>query len=364
MNKTLLSSAVALIFGGQLAQAQSCTDVCAAVGLNSSFEWIQAVSVGTLTNFSGNDNGYADFGDFSNTFTAGTTIPYSVVAGYGDGPFSESWKAWMDFNQDGDFDDPGEEIFTNFGQFQLSGTFFIPATAFNGSTKLRIAMGFGSFPMLCEDVSDGEIEDYCVTIVGGVNPPDLCNTDTPVSDLATTITSTDVVLTWSAVPASVGCRVSGGLLGDFSFNKNIVSEEITFLSIPLSKFNPGTYNWKVVCACEIGNPLVTTPESNVETFTIGSGISTVGGQAGEVKVSLGPNPTSAHLNLVIESGMNQTQQVTITDLLGRTVMQQDVDVTKGMNTIALDVSSLTTGTYLLVVYNGNNAATTAKFIKN
>lgn len=364
MKKPLLALFTATLLTGQLANAQSCPDVCPAVGLSSSFEWIQGVSIGPLTNISGNNNGYADFGDsFSANFSAGTTISYTLGVGFGDGPFSESWKAWMDFNQDGDFDDAGEEIFTNFGQFQVSGSFLIPATAFNGSTKLRIAMGFGSFPEVCVNVNEGEIEDYCVNIVGGVAPPNPCDINVAVTGLSSVINSNNVQLTWNPVPNSVGCRVQGGLLGNFNVNKNVVGTEVSSLTVPLANLNPGTYNWRVSCACELPPNLTLTPFSDDAFFTVAAGIATTGSQTLSQKMSLSPNPTNGALNVSVTSERNTSEQIIVTDLLGRTVMQENINVIEGLNTINLDVNSLSTGTYILILRDGNNQMTSMRFIK-
>lgn len=365
MKKQLLALLSATFLTCQLANAQSCPEVCPAEGLNASFEWIQGVSIGPLTNISGSNNGYADFGDtFSATFTAGTTVFYTLGAGFGDGPFSESWKAWMDFNQDGDFDDVGEEIFTNFGQFQVNGSFVIPATAFNGSTKLRIAMGFGSFPEVCVNVNEGEIEDYCVTIVGGVMPPDECDSSIPVTGLTSTVNATNVTLSWNPVPNSVGCRVSGGPLGSFNQNRNVIGFEVSSFTVPLTAINPAiTYNWKVVCGCSLNPPYDLTPDSEVDLFSSSASIAVNGGQTSVSDMTLSPNPTNGNLNLTVTAQGNANEQIIVTDLLGRTVMQENVNVIEGMNNFNLDVSSLSSGTYILILKDGNNHMTSMRFIR-
>ena len=76
------------------------------------------------------------------------------------------------------FDDAGELIFSAFGQYAQSGGFTIPATALNGLTRLRVAMSF-AVPPACGGFAEGEVEDYCVTITGGVTPT--CDASAPVS---------------------------------------------------------------------------------------------------------------------------------------------------------------------------------------
>jgi hypothetical protein len=357
MKNPLLALFTATLLTGQIASAQSCPNVCPAIGVSSAFEWIQGLQLGPLTNISGDNGGYADFGDsFSATYTAGSTYSFQGVVGFPQGPFSETWVAWMDFNKDGYF-----ELFSIFGQTQVNGSFSIPANAVNGSIKLRVAMGF-SVAQVCQNLNEGEIEDYCVNISGGVAPPDECGPNTPIVDASATISPTNVIFSWDAVPGTVGCRVIAGSLGNFNRRRNVIEDEASFLIVDRSIFSPGTYNWKVVCACEL-NPLVLTQESEVFTFTIPSGIAATGSQLLSQEMSLSPNPTNGALNVMVMATANANEQIIITDLLGRTVMQENVNVVKGLNTINLDVNSLSTGTYILILRDGNNMMTSMRFIK-
>ncbi len=76
--------------------------------------------------------------------------------------------AWIDFNIDGDWNDPGEQIFTQepllMGANMLN--VVIPEQAADGPTFARFR--FGSFPGLTPVglAPDGEVEDYQVTIRG------------------------------------------------------------------------------------------------------------------------------------------------------------------------------------------------------
>jgi len=282
--------------------------------------------------------------------------------GFGDGPFSETWVGWLDANQDGAFDE-SEQLFSIFGQTSVSGSFIIPSTAINGTTRLRVAMGF-SVAQPCENINEGEIEDYCVTIVGGVMPPDECDSSMPVTGLTSTVNATNVTLSWNPVPNSVGCRVSGGPLGSFNQNRNVIGFEVSSFTVPLTAINPAiTYNWKVVCGCSINPPYDLTPDSEVDLFSSGASIAANGGQTSVSDLTLSPNPTNGNLNLAVTAQGNANEQIIVTDLLGRTVMQENVNVIEGMNNFNLDVSSLTSGTYILILRDGNNQMTSMRFIR-
>jgi len=85
---------------------------------------------------------------------------------------SDPWngKAWIDWNIDGDFDDPGEEILsegTSAGNiFSTSVTVPNYLSAFEGNSRMRIAVGYkGNVPTRCGPTYIGEYEDYTIKIV-------------------------------------------------------------------------------------------------------------------------------------------------------------------------------------------------------
>jgi len=82
--------------------------------------------------------------------------------------------AWMDFNIDGDWSDPGEHIFT--GQALTTGsnslTFNVPAGATMGTTYSRFRFRTSAAPINYDGlVSDGEVEDYSLFIESSPQQP-------------------------------------------------------------------------------------------------------------------------------------------------------------------------------------------------
>ncbi|WP_145101591.1 tandem-95 repeat protein [Rosistilla carotiformis] len=81
---------------------------------------------------------------------------------------------WIDFNRDGDWDDPGERIFVNkpissTTQFEISvpSTFAIPATPEGVTTMARFRLSTAGVSSPTGLALDGEVEDYEVRIVNG-----------------------------------------------------------------------------------------------------------------------------------------------------------------------------------------------------
>ncbi|QMU26719.1 GEVED domain-containing protein [Adhaeribacter radiodurans] len=90
------------------------------------------------------------------------------------GAFAEYFGVWIDYNQDKDFDDPGEFVYASpsTGTGVFTGNITIPATATLGATRLRVRSSYEE-PMTstksCKDILSGEAEDYTITITQSVN---------------------------------------------------------------------------------------------------------------------------------------------------------------------------------------------------
>jgi len=81
--------------------------------------------------------------------------------------------------------------------------------------------------------------------------------------------------------------------------------------------------------------------------------------------SIFPNPAKNTVNVIVATPVRDNITVMITDMAGRTVMQQIANVETGSNTIQLNVAALTTGAYLVQLDCGNGCEQApARFIKN
>ena len=64
-----------------------------------------------LNSNSNSNGGYADFTNRSANLGRGSSNNISLNASYSGDTYSEFWRVWIDFNQDGDFGDSGELVF-------------------------------------------------------------------------------------------------------------------------------------------------------------------------------------------------------------------------------------------------------------
>jgi len=142
---------------------------CDAQSQNSKYEWIQKVSIGDITNNSGNDNGYGDYRTFSADVNVGNIHTITLQPGYVGAAYNESWQVWIDFNRDGDFSDAAELAFESSSPSKSTvvAALTVPQDASVGSTRMRITMKYNGTASDCGNYSYGEVEDYELNIIGG-----------------------------------------------------------------------------------------------------------------------------------------------------------------------------------------------------
>jgi len=146
-----------------------------AFGTDSSNAWIESVTIGGTTSTSGNNQGYARFDEQTIEVTPGASYHVRIVPGFSpDHPSYvrrlawQHYGMWLDFNNDGDFSDPGETLLTtgpHGGELETQVT--IPSgTPPADPVRLRIIMQFheAGDPTVDGAVAYGEVEEYSVTI--------------------------------------------------------------------------------------------------------------------------------------------------------------------------------------------------------
>ncbi len=202
----------------------ACTDFiyCASQGFESAYEWIANVSFNSINNSSESDVGYGDYtGTFTEVHTYGI-FPISLTPAFSGPAYDEYFKVWIDYNQDGEFDEFYELVFDpgTTTQTTLNGFIEIPGDALPGLTRMRVAMKFiGNNdleePEACTpEFQFGEVEDYCVNIVEGVMPA--CDLPTSFDTLNNTLTS--VQLDWiDSTDDHVDHNIRYRILGTFDW---------------------------------------------------------------------------------------------------------------------------------------------------
>lgn len=143
---------------------------CASKGNNTNDEYIDRVQLGSINNLSGNNGGYADFTSISTTLSKGSSNTITITPKWTGTVYYEAYRVWIDYNQDGDFNDSGEQVYTRSRtkSTPISGSFTVPSSALSGATRMRVSMKYNANSTACETFSYGEVEDYTVIISNAI----------------------------------------------------------------------------------------------------------------------------------------------------------------------------------------------------
>ncbi|RXM41338.1 hypothetical protein BOQ62_00690 [Chryseobacterium sp. CH21] len=179
------------------AQVQYCTP---AFQYGADSNMISNVTFGSINNTSpvqsSNAQIYENFTAITTDLQSGSSYPISVK-----GPsstFPSDVVVFIDFNQNGNFDDAGESFYIGrlaaanpANAFTINNTIAIPANAANGSTRMRVLKNTNvqaySNPAAANSISSacdtslraGQTEDYTVNIIGNTAnfPAPYCGTE-------------------------------------------------------------------------------------------------------------------------------------------------------------------------------------------
>ena len=142
------------------------TDYCSAGSNNTSDEFIESVNVGSISNSSGRSS-YTNYTSQSTDMERNESYAITVVNG--ESYPGDQCKVWVDWNQDLDFTDSGEEFVLGSGPATFNGSIDVPAFAALGDTRMRVRINYEDTSTSCGNVTWGEVEDYTITVITPVS---------------------------------------------------------------------------------------------------------------------------------------------------------------------------------------------------
>jgi hypothetical protein len=142
---------------------------CTIKGGSQAYEWIDLVNIGNINRTSTKDAGYYNGTATSTSVAAGSSQTIRFSVGFASTAYTEYWKIYIDYNQNGVFTDTGELVVSGSSSSSgtLSSTFTVPSTAKTGAARLRVVVSDASGTTSCGNFSYGEAEDYTLNITGG-----------------------------------------------------------------------------------------------------------------------------------------------------------------------------------------------------
>jgi hypothetical protein len=338
-------------------QPTACLTYCASKGNSTADEYIGSVTLGSYTNASGNNGGYASYGTTA-SYAQGSSISFSITRSWTGTIYSEYSRIWADWNADGDFDDSGELVYDQGATSTtatLSGSFTVPANASLGNTTFRVTMKYNAAPSTCETFSYGEVEDYCVSITA--SQAQVCTTTSGLS--ASSIATTSAILNWSAVSGASSYNVQYKP----SSSSTWTSTTSTTNSKAISGLSASTsYDFQVQTVCSFGNAVYSTPSSFL-TATAPT-TCTDNYEANESRTAGKTIPVNTNISAVIGTSTdkdwfkfsNTSSQKNIRVTLSNLPADYDLQLYKGSTKVGTSQNGGTTNESL--IYNTTKTATT------
>lgn len=147
---------------------------CASQGNSTADERIGRVQFGTINNASTGTAGYENFTSISTNVVRGTSNTITITPTWTGTVYSEGYAVFIDYNNDGDFTDSGETVFTRTATTAtpVIGSFTIPSTTTLGAKRMRVSMKYNGVPTSCEAFSYGQVEDYTINVTSSAKEID------------------------------------------------------------------------------------------------------------------------------------------------------------------------------------------------
>ena len=141
-------------------------DYCIAGPSLAGNTWIKKVKLGNIDHESANENeGYSNFTEFSTDLILGYFEIIEIQTDFNFFSSNSFFRVWIDYNQDGDFEDDNELIYSPaIPSLEKLSFIIIPNDAIEGSTRMRVSAREEQYSPCSTDGLTGEVEDYCVNI--------------------------------------------------------------------------------------------------------------------------------------------------------------------------------------------------------
>lgn len=154
---------------------------------------------GNITNTGTGSGAYNNYTSQTVTKSANTTFNFSGTRS----STTTRLNIYVDWNKDLDFDDAGETVSTfSTGATAYSGTITIPAGTANGTYRMRLRSSTATTITPCGNLTNGETEDYTITVV---TAPPACATPSAATSVAlSAVTSSSLTATLTASGTPTG----------------------------------------------------------------------------------------------------------------------------------------------------------------
>jgi len=308
-----LTATTSVVSYTPLVSTCACNPYAASAASSTGYEQILTVSVGTMSNVStcasvgpGPGSINQKYSNYTYFVAAPSVckgqVPFNITLGHCNYWSPTSMNIYVDINQNGNFTDPGELVYSTGSATNGVNTGFlnIPNTASVGVTRMRVVAVEGTVPGPANPYTWGETEDYCINILpapsvtvtsGSIS----CGSDftiTPAGALSYTYTSPGVgggtltgasqtytplantIYTVSSTGAN-GCVAVNLVTVSVSSGTNMVITPLTATACPNSPFTftasgSVTYSWTNNTYTNTANINASGPLSSIICSVVGT----------------------------------------------------------------------------------------------
>jgi len=294
-------------------------------GSSSSQEYISNINISGVSNSSGADH-YADYtGDPDLTIYLDPDASSNLVISIANGYNADLAAVWIDWNDNGDFYDSGDEVFvSDWGPGPYQTNINVPGNALQGvPLRMRIRLDYNATPDPCGSSSFGEVEDYTVVVSAvQLNPP---------LDLQFEFVDDDVKLMWEA-PSSKDLQgyniYYSENMGDFSVIADVDMDVLEYLT---AKPDQGIHRYYVTAVYDDGESI---PSNIVEFVLVG-----VTDEA-YADIEFFPNPASDFITI---NSSKEIEEIELFDFTGKRLRKLSIK----NKSAQVNVSDINSGVYLL-----------------
>jgi len=304
-------------------------------------EWIDEVTIGDISFNTGIDiSGYGDHTGNTFVFEPGKTYPLTIIPKFDAIAYYEYSRVWIDFNNDGVFEDGSEMVFDQMDASKTTaiGEVEIPNNTQLGGTRMRVSMIFGGNglkPSNCGQYDYGEVEDYCVKIA------DLSK---KVLDLDTIWVGASMVrLNWSRIIESDGYSIEYKKSSESQWNS--IYANINILQVPDLDWCTH-YDFRVKPKYgDVYGPVSSTITVKTDCDVATNDIS----KPFDLKIS--PNPFNESFTFEL-STKEKYISVRIFNTIGNLIQKKQFSSKNGKYQLK-DLDNLSSGLYIVEIQSGN-----------
>jgi Pregnancy-associated plasma protein-A/GEVED domain/Bacterial pre-peptidase C-terminal domain/Secretion system C-terminal sorting domain len=358
---------------------------CAAAGTNVQYEYIKKVQIGTINNTTAANAGYGNFTSLSSNVTKGSSYTLSLTPGYVSTTYPEYFVVYIDYNNDKDFADAGETVYTSAAvSAAATTTITIPSSAATASVRMRVIMRDVAVTGPCTSFTYGEVEDYTLNIQTGTTTP----TCTDAYESNNTLATAKVISTNSTISANIGTSTDVDYF-QFTTTSAAPKVKITLSNLP-ADYDLALYNsaGTQVGSSALGgtsNEIITNNTLAAGTYRIrvigynsafnasscysllvqtGSVNFKADMNAEETMVSkevlnpmiVAPNPSSTgKVNIVLPSELEGDYQLNILDATGKLIFSSQANKESGAEfSVTANLETVEAGMYFVQLQHAGN----------